>query len=101
LLISPQIVVRLLFGADLVGAGILMSHLAGIALIGLGIACWPANLAHRALYGMLTYSTLAMLYLFYVGIVGAMGILLWPAVAAHAVLSLLLVRARRSERLRH
>ena len=93
LLVYPPILVRLLFGAEITGAGIVMSRLAGIGLVALGVACWPGNLAHRGLYGMLTFGTLAMLYLAYIGIIGAGGILLWPAVAIHAALSVLLVRA--------
>ncbi len=93
LLVYPPIVVKLLCGADIMGSGIIMSRIAGICLIALGIACWPGNTAHQALYGMFTYSTLAMIYLAYVGAIGVVGILLWPAVAVHAVLSILLVRA--------
>jgi len=94
----PPIVVRLLFGAEISGAGLIMSRIAGIALIGLGVACWPGNSAIQQLYGMLTYSTLAMLYLIRIGIRGeAVGVLLWPAVAAHVVLVALLVRARSKE----
>ena len=98
LLVYPPIVVSLLFGVAIEGAGVTMSRLAGMALLALGVACWPDNQAYRALYGMLTFGTLAMLYLAYIGMVGASGILLWPAVAAHAALSLLLVRAWWKER---
>ena len=97
LLVYPSIVVRLLFGSEITGAGIVMSRLAGISLIAFGIACWPGNMAHRALYGMVTFSTVAMLYLAYVGLIGVVGILLWPAVAVHGGLSILLVRAWRKE----
>jgi hypothetical protein len=62
LLSYPPIVVRLLFGAKIGGAGIIMSRIAGIALIGLGVACWPGN-PRQPTYGMLTYSLVAMLYL--------------------------------------
>jgi hypothetical protein len=63
----------------------------GIALVALGIACWPGR---PALCGMLTYSVLATLYLLYLAIRGQwVGPLLWPAVAAHAVLTILLARA--------
>lgn len=90
----PPIVVRLLFGAEIVGAGVIMSRLVGIALIGLGAACWPGNDTLRAFYGMATYSTLAMLYLICIGVRGeAVGLLLWPAVVAHAILTVLLVGA--------
>src|SRR5258708_2376910 len=91
LLVCPPIVVRLLFGADIAGAGIVMSRIAGIALIALGVACWPGR---TALCGMLTYSALATAYLAYVGIRGqCTGPLLWPAVVLHAALTLLLARA--------
>ena len=63
----------------------------GIALIALGVACWPGR---TALCGMLTYSALATAYLAYLGIRGHwVGPLLWPAVALHAVLTILLARA--------
>src|SRR5271167_598766 len=87
LLAYPPIVVRLLFAAEIGGAGVIMSRLAGIALIGLGVACWPGNSAVQQLYGMLTYSTLAMLYLIRIGIRGAPeGPLLWPGVVVHAII---------------
>jgi len=91
LLVYPPIVVRLLLGAEIAGAGIAVSRVAGIALISLGLACWPGT----PLVGMLTYSAAVTLYLAYVGFAGGLtGILLWPAVAVHAVLTFLLNRAR-------
>jgi hypothetical protein len=91
----PPIVVGLLFGAEISGAGLIMSRIAGIALTGLGVSCWPGNSAIQQLYGMLTYSTLAMLYLIRIGIRGApIGLLLWPGVVAHVILVALLVVAR-------
>ena len=60
LLVYPPIVVRLLFNAQIAGAGIVMSRVAGIALIALGVACWPGSEATgiptRALRAMLCYS---------------------------------------------
>ena len=68
-----------------------MSRLAGIALIGLGAACWPGAETRRAFQGMVTYSALAMLFLIYIGVRGeGVGMLLWPAVVVHAVLIVLL-----------
>jgi hypothetical protein len=93
LLVYPPIVIRLLFGAEIAGPSVWISRFAGIALIGLVVACWPDSNLARAFLGMSTYSTLAMLYLAYVGLNGGMGILLWPAVAVHVGLSVLLVRA--------
>ena len=97
LLMYPPIAVRLLFGAEIAGTGIVMSRVAGIALIALGVACWPGSATgsspSRALRAMLCYSLLATLYLAYLGIRGEwVGSLLWPAVAIHAILTFLLAR---------
>ena len=97
LLLVPSPVGRLLLGAELTGVAIPIARITGIALIALGIACWPGR---TALCGMLTYSVLATLFLLSLGIRGKwVGPLLWPAVAAHAVLTILLAwawyRARR------
>ena len=94
LLIVPSLVVRLLFNAEIVSVGVVMSRLVGIALIGLGVACWPGTDTRQTSYGMVTYSVLAMLYLTHIGVRGeSVGLLLWPAVVVHAVLTLLLARA--------
>jgi|MudIll2142460700_1097286.scaffolds.fasta_scaffold93059_2 hypothetical protein len=90
LLIVPSLVGQLLLGEELTGIAIPVAHVAGIALIALGLACWPGP----PLVGMLTYSAAVTLYLAYVGFAGGLsGILLWPAVVVHALLTLLLVRA--------
>ncbi len=94
LLVYPPIVVRLLFDAELTGVSIPVARVLGIALIGLGVACWPGGGTRQASYGMVTYSVLAMLYLIYIGICGeSVGLLLWPAIVLHGVLTLLLARA--------
>src|SRR5208337_2773735 len=99
LLVYPSIVVRVLFAAEIAGAGVVMSRIAGISLIALGFACWPGHGASWAPCGMLTYSLLARLYLIYLGLGGQWaGKLLWPAVAVHAVLTILLARMWFSER---
>jgi hypothetical protein len=93
LLVVPSLVGRLLLGEDLAGVTVPVARVAGIALIALAVACWPG----KALIGMLTYSAFATLYLAYVGLVGSFtGILLWPAVVVHAVLTALLTRAATS-----
>ena len=95
LVISPSLVVQLLFGAEISGAGTGMSRIAGIALIALGVACWPGT----PLAGMLTYSAAVTLYLAYVGLAGGLsGILLWPAVVLHVILTALLTRASTSDK---
>ena len=96
-LVYPPIVIRLLFASEIAGAGALVTRLTGISLISLGVACWPDRNMLRAFFGMLTYTLLATLYLFYVGVRGEAGILLWPAVAVHVVLSVLLLWLWRKE----
>jgi hypothetical protein len=90
LLIVPSLVGQLLLGGELTGIAIPVGRVAGIALIALGVSCWPAS----PLVGMLTYSSAVTVYLAYLGFAGGLaGVLLWPAVALHLVLSLLLSRA--------
>jgi hypothetical protein len=98
LLIVPSLVGRLLLGQDLTGVAIPVARVLGIALIALGIACWPGA---SALCGMLTYSGLATAYLGWLGIRGEWGgPLLWPAVVLHAILTVLLARAWLLDRTR-
>ena len=98
LLAFPPIVIRLLFGAEIAGVGEMVGRVAGMALIGLGVACWPGGSTRRALNGMLAYGALATPYLAYIGLRGeTVGPLLWPAVVVHAVLVILLLRVRSAE----
>jgi hypothetical protein len=91
LLVVPSLVGRLLLGRELTGVAIPIAGVLGIALIALGIACWPDL---PALCGMLIYGAAVTLYLSYLGIRGEwVGPLLWPAVLLHAILTLLLARA--------
>lgn len=93
LIFCPLLVGRLLLGAEFSDVAVIAGRVAGIALIALGVACWPGGTTSRALCGMLTYSVLVTFYLLYVAIRGeSVGPLLWPVVAVHAVLSLLLAR---------
>lgn len=97
LLIDPPIVVRLLFASEIDGAGVIMSRIAGIALIAMGAACFPGGSVSQSSRGLLTYSSLVMLCLLYVGIRSErVGLLLWPAVVAHALMigALLWARSR-------
>jgi hypothetical protein len=90
MLIVPSLVGQLLLGEELTSVAIPIARVAGIALIALGIACWPGP----PLVGMLTYGALVALYLAYLGIAdGLTGILLWPAVILHVILTALLARS--------
>jgi hypothetical protein len=90
LLIVPSLVGQLLLGEPLTGVATPVARVAGIALIGLGIACWPGP----PRIGMMTYSGLVTLYLAYLALAGGpSGILLWPAIVLHIVLTALLAWA--------
>jgi hypothetical protein len=95
LLIVPSLVGKLLLGEEMAGIAVTVARVAGIALIALGVACWPGP----PLLGMLTYSAAVAVYLAYIGLSGASsGTLLWPAVVVHAILTVLLTRAAMSDR---
>ena len=100
LMAVPSVVVRLLLGGEISGASIPLGRVAGFGLLSLGMACWPgrdpAGNPAPALRAMLTYNSLATLYFLGLGIGGEwVGPLLWPAVALHGILSLLLARQWR------
>lgn len=87
LLIAPSLVGQLLLGEEFAGVALAVARVAGIALIALGIACWPGP----SLAGILIYSALITVYLAYLGFVGGFaGVLLWPAVILHVILTALL-----------
>lgn len=90
LLVVPSLVGSVLLGEELAGVAISIARVTGIALIGLGVACWPGT----PLIGMSVYGGGVALYLTYVGLAsGRGGVLLWPAVIVHAILTALLIRA--------
>lgn len=94
LIVVPSLVARLLLGTELSGVGLAVGRVAGIGLMSLGLACWPNKVSMRsALRGMTTYGLTVAIYPAYLGFRGgSAGPLLWPAVALHAVLTLLLIR---------
>jgi hypothetical protein len=103
LMIDPAIVARLLLGAELADVETVLGRCFGIALLALALASWPGRQrgdgGSPTVRGMSTYNALIALYLAWLGIVGHRGgLLLWPAVALHAVVALLLVRTWRNER---
>jgi hypothetical protein len=91
----PDLVARVLLGAELSDSGLAVARLAGCGLLSLGLACWPGRdepttQATRALF---VYNLLAGLYLGYLRVGGGfVGFLLWPACALHIVFAILLAR---------
>ena len=100
LIFKPAVVIKLLLGVDASGMEMVIGRCFGIGLFGLVFACWPdaqkSVSSTAAFRGMLIYNALIAAYLAYLGIVGHVGgVLLWPAVALHAVMTGLLVRSMR------
>jgi hypothetical protein len=93
LIVVPQLVMRLLFGASLPVAGVAIARIAGIALFSLSLDCWMGR--REGASGsivMLIYNILVTPYLLHLGIGGELvGILLWPAVVVHAAFTLLFI----------
>jgi len=95
LIVVPDIVAHLLLGSELSGGGIAVARVAGLALLALGLACWPGGeeAARQAARALFVYNLLAGIYLGYLRVGGGfVGYLLWPACVLHIVLGLLLAR---------
>ena len=108
LLIVPRFVVRVLLGAEPLGAGVATSRVCGLALLSFGLACWPereaapGRLDRRAVRALLVYDASVTAYLVWLMALDRYrGLLLVPAIALHAVLAAVLARtAVRSKTLR-
>jgi hypothetical protein len=95
LLILPAVLFAILLGLDPATAdAIFVGRLAGAALLAIGVASWMARIDTRTpaqlglLTGILLYNAAASVFLAYAGAVLKMvGVLLWPAVAIHAILA--------------
>jgi hypothetical protein len=96
LLLLPSVPLALLIGVQSAAIEtILVSRLAGVALIAIGIACWFArnDYTHSAdcglLTGLLIYNVGAAGLLAYAGAaLNLVGLALWPAVVLHAGLAI-------------
>lgn len=95
LIAVPDIVAHLLLGAGLSDGGIAVARLTGIALLCLGLACWPGGdgATRPAIRALFTYNLLAAFYLGYLRAGGGFtSYLLWPACGVHALLAILFAR---------
>jgi len=91
LFVAPEILVRWLFGGELSGTGLIFARCFAVAMVSLGAA--------PAFRTLLIYNALIALYLAYLGASGkASGPLLWPVVAIHAAVALLLAWTARNRR---
>jgi hypothetical protein len=95
LLFLPAVLFTILLGLDHATVdAIFVGRLAGAALLAIGIASWMARTDTRTpaqlgmLTGILIYNLAASMLLAFAGAVLKMiGVLLWPAVAVHAILA--------------
>ena len=79
------------FGGELSGTGLIFARCFAVAMASLGLA--------PAFRTLLIYNALIALYLAYLGASGkASGPLLWPVVAIHAAVALLLAWTARNRR---
>ena len=102
LIVNQALVVQLLLGEPAAGVAVLLGRCFGIALLALGIACWPQGSrivrGSAPVLGMSVYNVLVAAYLGYLGSVEHLhGALLWPAVVLHAGVALLLWWPGRGE----
>jgi hypothetical protein len=100
LLAMPDLVVSLLLAPVTSAMVVSVARVAGIALIALGLACWPSS--HRtgdaAFRALLTYNLLVAAYLAYLGATQHLsGLLLWPVVGLHAIVVGLLLYFRNAK----
>jgi hypothetical protein len=106
LLVSPALVVAILLGVSLdAPAALIVGRIAGAALLSLGGACWlarddgPSRAGRGLVAAMLLYNcTTAAVLAHAAAGVRLVGVLIWPAVALHAVLAVWCVASLRSRR---
>jgi hypothetical protein len=102
LVVAPSLLATLLFGSEMNASGDLVGRISGLVMLCLALGCWPRAFegeARQALAPLIALSLLATVYLVYVGMGGVnVGVLLWPAAAAHLILAILLARAWMSRR---
>ena len=100
-LLAPNVQSQFIFGATPEGIGIPWARFAGIALIGLGIACMPPKLAgtsQGAVRGLLLFNIGATIFFAWVGVATMFrGVMLWPVVILHAVITIALALSLRKE----
>ena len=100
-LFVPNTQSQLIFGATPEGIGDTWARFAGIALIGLGLASLPSNLAgirQGAVRGLLVFNIGATIFFAWVAVATTFqGVLLWPVVILHAVISVALALSLRHE----
>lgn len=92
LLLLPGFIVQILFQAKAIGAEPYLAQLYGLALIGLGVACWSQPCPMSAQRGITIYNVVAAVFLFALiakAISG--GLMVLAAASLHLVLGALMI----------
>ncbi len=100
LITTPLIVVNLIFGVRLPDGGAALGRLLGLALLCLGLACWPDSRGTESpsVRALFLFDLLGGLYLAYIGAATALvGYLLWPACVIHLLFAVPLARYIRRD----
>lgn len=91
--VLPSLFASLIFGAGFTDTGTAMAQIGGIGLFIVGIACWPAS--PHVVRTLFFYNILMAACLIYIALaLKLVGVLLWPAVAMHAILAIAVARYR-------
>jgi hypothetical protein len=102
LVVAPSLLARLLFGSENECVRGSCRWDAGLVMVCLAFGCWPRAFEgedRQVLAPLIALSLLAAVFLIYVGMGGVnVGVLLWPAAAAHLILAILLARAWMNRR---
>ncbi|QNI53536.1 putative membrane protein [Synechococcus sp. BIOS-E4-1] len=93
LLSLPAIVMQQLFSSPASDAGEQLTRLYGLALIGLGVACWGSPCPISARRGLLVYNCSAAVLLIILGSQALSGgAAVWAGALIHVVLGVLMIR---------
>ena len=99
LILVPGFVARLLLGAELPEIGVVVGRVAGMTLVALVLGAWLGRRGGGGispLAPLLLYNALVAVYLAWLGLEGVfVGLLLWPAVILHAVVTVLIAMVLR------
>ena len=93
LLLLPSVVMPLLFNATTSAAAERLMQLYGLALLGLGVACWESPCALPAKRGLLVYNCSAAVLLITLGSQELSGgVAVWAGAVIHVILGGLMIR---------